>query len=69
METEKTCKCGYKIDDYHVERKSFYTKFGWFLYGIGMSAKPIRVIFQCQECGMIFQEITDESELKKFIGR
>lgn len=69
MEKENTCKCGYKIDDYRVERKIFYSKFGWFLYGIGMSAKPIKVIYQCNECGTIIKEITEEIELKKFVGR
>lgn len=67
---KEKCSCGYTKNDYQVERKSFYTKFGWFLVGgLGMSAKPIKVEYKCNECGDVLEIITDTEELKKYIGR
>ena len=49
--------------------KTHYSSFGWLLYWIGMSAKPIKVDFIDSETGKIVSSTTDPKELKKYVGR
>lgn len=63
------CACGFESSNPKVEHNSEYSKLGWILYWIGISAKPIRVNFKCSVCGEIIESSTDESILKKFVGR
>ena len=49
--------------------KTHYSGFGWFLYLLGMSAKPTKVDFINPETGEIVDSTTDPEELKKYVGR
>ena len=49
--------------------RTHYSGFGWFLYLVGMSAKPSKVDFINSETGEVVSSITDSKELKKYVGR
>lgn len=49
--------------------KTHYSSFGWFLYWVGMSAKPIKVDFIDPDTGDVVSSTTDPAELKKYVGR
>jgi hypothetical protein len=66
MEKSNTCKCGHAKDDPMVMAKTRYTKGGYFWLSLGYSAKPIEVVFQCQECGEIIEVTTDENVIEKY---
>lgn len=66
MNTEKTCKCGYKIGDPMVTAKTRYDKKGYFWLSMGYSAKPIEVVFQCQNCEEIFGSSNDDEIIEKY---
>ena len=63
---EKKCKCGFKIGDTMVVPKTRYNKKGLFWLSMGYSAKPIEVVFQCQQCGEIIETSTDEEIIEKY---
>jgi len=67
---EKKCSCGFdKENKKWVMPECEYSGIGWFFYFIGISAKPVKVKFKCQQCGDVFGETTDPEELKKYVGR
>ena len=66
MDKEKNCKCGHSKENPMVMAKTRYTKGGYFWLSLGYSAKPIEVVFQCQECGEIIDVTTDEIEIEKY---
>ncbi|RMD51582.1 MAG: hypothetical protein D6830_00015 [Ignavibacteria bacterium] len=66
----KKCKCGNDRNSKQVNHKCHYSGFGWFLFSIlGMSAKPVRVDFTCNNCGETFEKCTDPQVLKQYAGR
>ena len=60
------CKCGFKIGDSMIIPKTRYNKKGYFWLSMGYSAKPIEVVFQCQQCGEILATSTDENTIEKY---
>ena len=56
-------------NDKKLTFKTHYSSFGWFLYWIGMSAKPIKVDFIDPEKGSVVSSTTDPAVLKKYVGR
>lgn len=56
-------------NDRKLTFKTHYSTFGWLLYSIGMSAKPVKVDFIDSETGEIVRSTTDPDELKKYVGR
>lgn len=69
MEIKKTCKCGNDRKSPQIELKTEYSAFGWILFYIGMSAKPVKAEFVCKTCGDILELVTDPVELKKYVGK
>ncbi len=66
MLTEKRCKDGFKIGDPLIIPKTRYNKKGYALLSMGFSAKPIEVVFQCQNCGEILDSSTEEDVIEKY---
>lgn len=66
MNSQKKCKCGYILDDPMIVPKTKYNKKGYFWLSMGYSAKPIEVVFQCQNCGEILNSSTDEEVIEKY---
>lgn len=61
------CRCGYDRTHHLVDAKGDYTLWGWFLVGMGSSARPKRIRFLCTRCHEVFDETTNPTELRKFI--
>ena len=57
------------IENKDLTFKTQYSSFGWFLYWIGMSAKPVKVDFFDRKTGEFVRSTTDPEELKKYVGR
>lgn len=52
------------------ERKSHYSRFGWFVVTfIGMSALPTKIDFINKETGELAASFTDDATRKKYVGR
>jgi hypothetical protein len=66
MDTLKKCKDGYKVGDPMVIPKTRYNKKGYMLLSMGFSAKPVEVVFQCQQCGEILDTSTNEDVIEKY---
>lgn len=66
MEKEKICKCGFKLGDPMIVPKTRYSKQGFVWLSLGFSAKPIEVIFQCQNCEEILLLSKDEDIIEKY---
>ncbi|HWA05747.1 MAG TPA: hypothetical protein VG961_04295 [Ignavibacteria bacterium] len=66
MQSQKKCKCGNSLGDPMIIPKTRYNKKGYFWLSMGYSAKPIEVIFQCQNCGEILDSSTDEETIEKY---
>ncbi|MBU2492520.1 MAG: hypothetical protein KJ571_07810 [Bacteroidetes bacterium] len=49
--------------------KTHYSSFGWLLYSIGMSAKPVKVDFLDPDTNELVSSTTDPEILKKYVGR
>ena len=67
--TGKTCSCGNKMGDSFIQHKCEYSSWGWVLYWIGMSAKPIRVDFYCMNCGDVIYSTSEPEVMKQYVGR
>lgn len=66
MYSGKKCKCGNSLGDPMIIPKTRYNKIGYFWLSMGYSAKPIEVIFQCQNCCEILDSSTDEEVIEKY---
>jgi hypothetical protein len=66
MQSQKKCKCGNSLGDPMIVPKTKYNKKGYFWLSMGYSAKPIEVVFQCQNCGEILDSSTDEEVIEKY---
>jgi hypothetical protein len=44
-----------------VNVKTSYSKLGWLMLSLAYSAKPLEVVFQCQNCGEIIDTSTDRN--------
>ncbi len=66
---EKKCSCGYDKSHSMIKPKCHYSGWGWVLFSIGMSARPIRVDFVCEKCGEMIDSSTELVVLKKYVGR
>jgi hypothetical protein len=62
----KSCNCGLRRDDPLVSAKTKYNRWGWLLLSIGISAKPIEIIFECQKCGGIVETSKDPVLLVRY---
>jgi hypothetical protein len=69
MDNKKTCGCGNSKKSSEVELKTGYSTFGWILFYIGMSARPVKAEYICKKCGEIIESIADPVELKKYVGK
>ena len=63
-----TCVCGHDRTHYLVSPVPTYNAWGkfWVIF-MGVSTKPIRVDFQCRQCGRTFDFTEDSVELGEFI--
>ena len=66
MTSQKKCKCGHTLGDPMIVPKTRYNKKGYFWLSMGYSAKPIEVVFQCQNCKEIIDSSTDEAVIEKY---
>ncbi len=66
---EPRCSCGYDKSHSMIKPDCHYSGWGWLLFSIGMSAKPIRVDFVCEICKDKIDSSTDNEILKKYVGR
>ena len=62
-------KCPQGQKDCFIDFTTSYSKWGWTLFLIGMSACPTKVTFKCQECGLVVAEITDKEKLQEYVGK
>ncbi|MGA2668176.1 MAG: hypothetical protein ABSF32_04585 [Ignavibacteria bacterium] len=63
---DKTCSCGHMKDNPLVSAKTKYGRWGWLLLSIGISPKPVEIIYQCQKCGEIVETSKDPVLLEKY---
>ena len=42
-----------------------YNLWGWFLLGLGATARPIRVDYRCSRCHLLFGSTRDPEVLRK----
>ena len=63
-ESNKLCKCGYKLGDPWVVPKSVYSLWGLLVVSIGISHPPTELRFQCEKCGSVLKVVTDKKDLK-----
>ena len=66
MNNSRTCKCGFKIGDSMIIPKTRYNKKGYLWLSMGYSAKPVEVVFQCQQCEEILSSTSDEEIIEKY---
>ena len=66
MTSQKKCRCGHTLGDPMIVPKTRYNKKGYFWLSMGYSAKPIEVVFQCQNCKEIIDSSTDEAVIEKY---
>jgi hypothetical protein len=67
--TDHDCHPKNKELDNPIEARCKYSTFGWILFSVGVSAKPIRVDFVCLHCGKVIQSTTDSKTLTFYVGR
>jgi hypothetical protein len=60
------CLCGYTTGDPMITAKTRYSKMGLFWLSMAYSAKPIEVVFQCQNCGEIIDRTDDPEIIEKY---
>ena len=63
---EPKCSCGYTKSNPLITAKTRYTKMGLIWLSMAYSAKPIEVVFQCQNCGDIIDRTDDPEILEKY---
>ena len=61
-----TCKCGHTKNHPMVSVKTKYNKSGWLVLSLAFSAKPTKIIYQCQKCGEIIETSNDPELLEKY---
>lgn len=67
---ENICSCGNNIEHKKVYHETIYSKWGWFLLTVlGLSAKPKRVNFICNDCKETLLSSIENDILNKFVGR
>ena len=54
------------MGDPMIVPKTKYNKKGYLLLSMGYSAKPIEVVFQCQNCEEIVASSSDEKVIEKY---
>jgi len=59
----KTCSCGYDKNSKFVITHKEYSLFGNLLQIIGISAKPLKIRYQCIKCQEYFDQINDPKGL------
>jgi hypothetical protein len=62
----KRCRCGFTIEDPMITPKARYNKMGYAILSIAFSAKPVEIIFQCQNCGDILKRSKEYDIIEKF---
>jgi hypothetical protein len=62
----RKCSCGYSVGDPMITAKTRYSKMGLFWLSMAYSAKPIEVVFQCQNCGEIIDRTDDPEIIEKY---
>lgn len=58
------CPCGHTVDHKLVTRIVEYSRIGWLMIFIGISAHPRRVRYQCLQCNTFFHEENDPGVIR-----
>jgi hypothetical protein len=64
--TRARCACGHTRNDPQVLPEPFYTGWGWLLFLIGVTAKPLAVLYRCLWCKQILARSRDPQILPRF---
>lgn len=62
----KSCRCGYTRNDPEILPEPFYTGWGWLLFLIGVTAKPLAVLYRCVWCKQVIAQTRDPRVLSRF---
>lgn len=60
------CRCGHTRNDPEVLPEPFYTGWGWLLFLIGVTAKPLAVLYRCLWCKQVIARTRDPMILSRF---
>jgi hypothetical protein len=58
-----TCKCGHDRNHPMVSPVAEYTRLGWALILIGISAEPIAIRYKCRRCETTLERTTDKKTI------
>jgi len=60
-----TCACGHRRDHLMVSPVARYSGWGSFwVFFMGVTARPVRIDFQCRVCRQTFDSTTDPDDLE-----
>lgn len=62
----KRCACGHTRTDPEILPEPFYTGWGWLLFLIGVTAKPLSVLYRCVWCKQVIAQTRDPQILSRF---
>lgn len=60
------CACGHTLSHSAVLPEPVYTQWGWLLFLIGVTAKPLAVVYRCLWCKQVLAKTRDPKVLSKF---
>ena len=63
---ERTCRCGFKKGDFWVRPSHTFGFWGTLAQIFGVTARPIRVDYECGRCRQRIESITDPAALAAF---
>jgi hypothetical protein len=60
------CACGHTANHSAVLPEPAYTQWGWLLFLIGVTAKPLAVLYRCLWCKQVLARTRDPKVLARF---
>lgn len=65
--TSITCTCGFDKTHPAVSPHYKYSLWGWVLFGIGITPKPVELSYKCARCGTVIETVRDREALERYL--
>ena len=61
------CPCGHDRSHFMVSPEPQFSALDWVWVLMGITTIPAEIKFRCRRCGNVFDQTTDEDEMKRYI--